>query len=68
MLRTVASSLLKKYLGRYVEGLDQKIDIKFDGNLELNDLRLRNDSLDEWELPVVLQSGKFSINFSNKFV
>lgn len=58
MFRKVVASLLNKYLGRYIEGLGDNLEVSLkNGNLELTELRLRNDSLDDWELPIVLQSG-----------
>ena len=62
MLRKVVSTLLSKYLGRYVEGLeDKKLGVSVsNGDLELSELRLRDDSLDDLELPVMLQAGLLS--------
>ena len=65
MLKKVVATLLSKYLGRYVEGLEEEnlaLSVK-DGNLVLNDLRLRAEVLDDLELPVTMHSGWVTLSY-----
>eukprot|EP01122_Echinamoeba_exundans_P003714 TRINITY_DN1378_c0_g1_i1.p1 TRINITY_DN1378_c0_g1~~TRINITY_DN1378_c0_g1_i1.p1 ORF type:complete len:3355 (-),score=763.88 TRINITY_DN1378_c0_g1_i1:110-10174(-) len=59
MLESIVSSLLTKYLGDYVEGLDtNNLNIGITkGDVVLANLRLKKSALDGLELPVVIKEG-----------
>jgi len=60
MLESIASSLLSKYLGQYVEGLEDSKNLKFSigkGDVMLKNLRLKKTVLDEMDLPVQVSEG-----------
>ena len=54
----LVSSLLKKYLGQYVEGLQEEDfgQLK-NGNLTLSNLKIKRSVFDDLELPLVIQKG-----------
>jgi hypothetical protein len=63
MLEKIAAELLAKYLDKYVHGLEEKnltISI-LDGRVQLANLRLKNDALDDLELPVTITEGILKI-------
>jgi len=59
MLERQALYYLKKYLGRYVEGVDEhSLSISvWQGNVVLNNLRFRPEALAELDLPVTVRAG-----------
>lgn len=59
MLEGIVSSLLAKYLGDYVEGLEQQnLKLGFlGGDVELHNLMLKVSALDDLDLPIIVKSG-----------
>jgi len=59
MLESIASSLLTKYLGDYVEGLDSKnLQVSVgSGDVVLKSLNLKKSALRELELPITVKEG-----------
>ena len=59
MLEKLAANVLAKYLGKYVHGIEENnlcISI-MEGRVQLSNLRLREDALDQLELPVTVKEG-----------
>ncbi|KAL6941975.1 hypothetical protein ACO0QE_003138 [Hanseniaspora vineae] len=59
MLESFAAAFLNKFLGSYVENFDPK-QLKvgiWNGDVKLNNLKLRKEALDELDLPVNVKSG-----------
>ena len=56
-----AANILTKYLGNYVEGLEEKnLQISLlKGSAQLSNLKLKKEALDGLELPVTVKSGTF---------
>lgn len=61
MLESIAASLLSRYLGKYVEGLEKdNINVSLgEGDLVLENLTLRKEALDDLELPITVRAGVF---------
>ena len=59
MLEGVVSTILTKYLGKYVAGLEREnLQLSLGtGEVVLENLALRQDALDELELPVTVKAG-----------
>lgn len=59
MFEAQALHYLKKYLGKYVEGVDEhSLSISvWQGNVVLNNLRFRTEALAELDLPVTVKAG-----------
>ena len=65
---SLVSSLLRKFLGKYIEGLDkQNLDVS-NSDLKLTGLQLRKDVLDELALPVVMVAGKSNLPLHFPFI
>ena len=65
MLRKAVVTVLTKYLGQYVKGLEEKnlkLSLSTSGKLELSDLFLHEDALDDLELPITVKYGEFNKN------
>ena len=63
MLEGVVASILTKYLGKYVDGLQREnLNVSLgEGDVVLENLTLRTDALEDLELPIVVRSGKILI-------
>ncbi len=61
-IEKIAARILTKYLGRYVEGLEEKnLQISLlKGSVQLSNLKLRKEALDGLELPVTVKTGLFT--------
>lgn len=58
-LEGAATSFLTKYLGKYIDGLNN-INLSLgQGDIKLENLTLRKDALDDLELPVVVKAGDY---------
>ena len=59
MFEAQALYYLKKYLGRYVEGVDEhSLSISvWQGNVVLTNLRFRPDALADLDLPITVEAG-----------
>jgi hypothetical protein len=60
MLEGVVASILSRYLGKYIDGLQKEnINVSIgEGDLVLENLQLKKDALDELELPITVRSGR----------
>src|SRR4051794_25119021 len=72
MLESIAATLLTKYLGNYVKELNkQNLKVSLgDGDAVLNNLELKPDALEEFNLPITVKAGylgklKLQIPWSN---
>jgi hypothetical protein len=56
---SLASGILSRYLGDYVEGLDsQNLEISLlSGSVELKNLKLKASALEKLDLPVTVKEG-----------
>lgn len=56
---SLATKILSRYLGDYVEGLDSKnLEISLlSGSVELRNLKLKTSSLEKLDLPVTVKEG-----------
>ena len=69
MLRKAVVTLLTKYLGQYVKGLEEKnlkLTLTTSGKLELTDLFLQEDALDDLELPITVKYGNYFITNNSR--
>ena len=69
MLRKAVVTLLTKYLGQYVKGLEEKnlkLTLSTSGKLELTDLFLQEDALDDLELPITVKYGNYFITNNSR--
>merc|ERR1711974_380801 len=59
ILESIASSLLTKYLGDYIEGLDKEhLSIALEaGDVTLGPLRFKKEALSELNLPITIKEG-----------
>ena len=58
MLEKIAASVLAKYLGKYVAIEENNLCISLmEGRAQLSNLKLRDDALDDLELPVTVKEG-----------
>lgn len=57
MIETIVTNLLTKYLGQYIEGLNNLNISLAQGEAVLKNLALRRSALDDFELPVTVLSG-----------
>jgi vacuolar protein sorting-associated protein 13A/C len=61
MLEGVASSLIAKILGDYVEAVDtQNLRFTLSGELELTNLKLKKSALSKLDLPIAVKEGFLS--------
>jgi hypothetical protein len=67
MLESLVSSLLTKYLGDYIEGLDSdNLNIGVtSGNVVLTNLRLKKSALESLELPIIIKEGMKALTATN---
>ena len=61
MLEGVAASILSRYLGKYIDGLQKEnLNVSLGaGDLVLENLKLKKEALDDLELPIQVCGGKF---------
>lgn len=61
MLEGVAASILSRYLGKYIDGLQKEnLNVSIgDGDLVLENLKLKEEALDDLELPIQVCGGKY---------
>jgi len=59
MLEQIASNLLTKFLGDYIDGLDaENLSLKIGkGKVRLKNLKFKTSVLDQFELPVIVKEG-----------
>jgi hypothetical protein len=59
MLEGLAATILSRYLGSYIDGLQREnLSIGIgSGDVVLENLQLKRDALDDLDLPVIVKSG-----------
>jgi hypothetical protein len=67
MLKKIATQVLEKLLGKYVEGFNID-DISMSGDLQFRNLNIRNDIFDRFDLPIQFFQGTVGkLNFTSMY-